>query len=155
MHSAQALGETSIHLTVGVHPLTRYDLVKQLLDAAQDDPQLRASLPMGVDLGDPEVLAPHVEATVAALGAALRDVAPDRIARAVGASLRQRTRPTPVGPLAQLAAAEALTADTPLRRRPGLRIDFERGEKLRLVLLDRTIDLPVEHRGGRRADAGR
>ena len=58
VHSAQALGETSIHLTIGVHPLTRYELVRFLLDAVQDDPRLRASLPMGADLGDPDVLAP-------------------------------------------------------------------------------------------------
>ena len=37
IHAAEALGETSIHLTVGVHPITRYQLVQQLLDAAQDD----------------------------------------------------------------------------------------------------------------------
>ena len=61
VHSAQALGETSIHLTVGVHPLTRYELVRFLLDAVQDDSRLRVSLPVGADLGDPDVLAPHLE----------------------------------------------------------------------------------------------
>ena len=80
VHSAQALGETSIHLTIGVHPVTRYDLVRFLLDAVQDDPRLRASLPMGADLGDPDVLAPHLATTVRrpAGGAGARPGGPDR-----------------------------------------------------------------------------
>ncbi len=113
IHSAQALGETSIHLTVGVHPLTRYQLVRFLLDAVQDEPALRASLPMGADLSDPDVLAPHLAATVAALQACTRARARDadrRAARdrahaahpaggdrALGAARRgrRRSRPTP------------------------------------------------------------
>ena len=69
IHAAEALGETSIHLTVGIHPITRYDLVRQVLDAAQHDDALRTSLPVGVDLGDPGVLAPELDATLDALRA--------------------------------------------------------------------------------------
>jgi len=146
VHSAQALGETSIHLTIGIHPVTRYDLVRFLLDAVQDDPRLRASLPMGADLGDPEVLAPHLAATVRALQEALEHVPATRIATRVEANLMQRTRPQAVGPLAQLAAADALTAHTPLRRRGALRLRLGSGEggRVRLDYLDRTIDLPAE-----------
>ena len=149
IHSAQALGETSIHLTVGVHPLTRYQLVRFLFDAVQDDPALRASLPVGADLTDPDVLAPHLAATVAALQAALGRVPATRIAEQVGTDLMRRTRPEAIGPLAQLAAAETLAADTPLRRRGALRLRLAGGdggggaEPLKLVLLDRTIDLPA------------
>jgi hypothetical protein len=146
VHSAQALGETSIHLTVGVHPLTRYELVRFLLDAVQDDPQLRASLPVGADLGNPDVLAPHLAATVAALQEALAEVPAARIADQIEGNLFQRTRPQAVGPLAQLAAAETLTPDTPLRRRPALRLRLvhdDDGERVRLEFLDRRIDLPA------------
>jgi len=46
--------------------------------------------------------------------------------------------------LAQLAAAEALASDTPLRRRGALRLRLVPGdERLKLVLLDRTIELPA------------
>ena len=144
IHSAEALGDTSIHLTVGVHPLTRYQLARFLLDAVQDDPELRASLPMGSDLADPEVLAPHLAATVAALQAALERVPAARIAERLGTNLMQRTRPEPIGPLAQLAAADALASDTRLRRR-GARCgcgSVPGDERLKLVLLDRTIELP-------------
>ncbi len=143
VHAAQALGETSIHLTVGVHPLTRYELVRALLDAVQDDPQLRTSLPMGEDLGDPDVLAPHLEETVAALQAALADVPAARVAQHLATNLRQRTRPQPLAPLAQLTAAETLASDTPLRRRGALRLRSDVGDGVRLAWLDRTLDLPA------------
>jgi cupin superfamily protein len=144
VHSAQALGETSIHLTVGVHPYTRYELVRVLLDAVQDDPALRASLPMGVDLADPAVLAPHLAATVTRLQAALEEVPATRVAARIAVNLGQRTRPQPVGPLAQLDAADALTSDTPprLRRELRLRRVAADGDRMRLAFLDRTIDLP-------------
>jgi hypothetical protein len=141
IHSATAQGETSIHLTVGVHALTRYQLVRQLLELAQDDPALRASLPMGADLSDPAVLAAELSDTVAALHARLDATGADEVARRLGTVLMQRTRPAPVGPLAQLAAAESLTAESALRLRPGLRLRVEDGT--RLVLLDRTITLPA------------
>jgi hypothetical protein len=141
IHAAKALGEASIHLTVGLHPITRYHLVRQLLDDAQHDPALRASLPVGVDLSDPAVLAAHLEETAAALRARLADTDVDAMARRIGDVLQRQTRPAPIGPLAQLAAADSLTADTTLRLRPGLRARID-GTRIRL--LDRTVDVP-EH----------
>jgi ribosomal protein L16 Arg81 hydroxylase len=144
VHAAQALGEMSIHLTIGVHPLTRYDLARFLLDAVQADPRLRASLPAGVDLGDPEVLAPHLAGTVETLREVLNEVQAAEIAERTRTNLRQRTRPQPVRPLAQLAAADALTSDTPLHARRGSRLRLEPGgERIRLGMIDRTIDLPA------------
>ena len=146
VHSALALGETSIHLTIGVHPLTRYELVRFLLDAVQDDPLLRVSLPVGADLGDPGVLAPHLETTVAALQEAVAEVPTARIAERIKTNLIQRTRPQALGPLAQLAAADALALDTPLQLRHALRLRLvsdDDGELVRLEFLDRHIDLPA------------
>jgi hypothetical protein len=55
-----------------------------------------------------------------------------------------RTRPEPLGPLAQLAAAEALTHSTSLRLRAGLRLRLEPdGERVTLVLLGRTVSIPA------------
>jgi lysine-specific demethylase/histidyl-hydroxylase NO66 len=143
IHAAQAQGETSIHLTIGVHPITRYQLVRHLLDAAQNEPDLRTSLPIGTDLTDPDVLAPSLAATVEALRRYLDSAPADEIARRVGTSLMRLTRPEPLAPLAQLAAAHTLAQSTELRLRAGLRLRVERDETLlRLVLLDRTIELP-------------
>jgi bifunctional lysine-specific demethylase and histidyl-hydroxylase NO66 len=142
VHSAVAQGETSIHLTVGVHPISRYQLVGHLLELAQDDPRMRSSLPMGVDLADPSVLAEHLADTLVALRERLDEIPAAEVARRVGSNLMQRTRPEPIGPLAQLAAADALRADTVLRLRAGLRLRVDSDtDGVRLVLLDRTVAL--------------
>jgi hypothetical protein len=143
IHSAQALGEIAIHLTVGVHPITRAQLVRHLLDLAADDPQLRTSLPMGANLADPAVLAAELAETVTALHERLDQVPASAVAERVGRDLMQRTRPVPVGPLAQLAAADELEGTTVLQLRPALRARLETDDEgMRLVLLDRTISLP-------------
>lgn len=144
LHSATALGDLSIHLTVGMHAISRYQLVRHLLAAARDDPALRGSLPMGVDLGDPTVLDRHVRDTVAALRRFLEGASADAVAERVAADLARQTRPAPLAPLAQLAAADSLGLDTPLRMRPALRVRIDRGEAdLRLRLADKTVRLPL------------
>jgi len=121
IHAAQALGETSIHLTVGVHPITRHQLVRHLLEAAQDVPELRASLPAMVDLASPDQLAPHLAETVRTLATWLDSVPVADQARRLGELLQRQTRPAPLTPLAQLGLAEAVDLGTPLRLRPGSR----------------------------------
>jgi lysine-specific demethylase/histidyl-hydroxylase NO66 len=145
LHSAAALGELSIHLTVGVHPLTRYQLLRHLLDAAATDPALRASLPMGVDLGDPAVLEPQLRDTLSTLRRHLDAVSLEAIADRVTGDLVRQTRPAPIGPLDQLAAAESVDAATRLCLRPGLRSTVIRDDAgLRLRTLDKTVQLPLE-----------
>jgi hypothetical protein len=93
------------------------------------------------------VLAPHLATTVAALQNALAEVPPARIAERIEANLIQRTRPHALSPLAQLAAADALAPDTPLRRRPALRLRLIREDEsgpVRLDFLDRSIELPAD-----------
>ena len=146
LHSADALGEISIHLTVGIHPVTRHHLVQQLIARARDDPALRTSLPMGVDLGDSQVLAPELSATVSALAAHLASAAGSASVEAVAAGVADevttQTRPAPLGPLAQLQAVETLGPETVLQLRRGLRCRIaRRGGELQLRLLDRTIEL--------------
>ena len=145
IHSAKALGGLSIHLTVGIHPVTRHDVVRRLLTAAQQDPSLRTSLPMGTDLADPDVLAPHLAATVDALKAHLDTARPDEIAQALGDLLMRQTRPEPLAALAQLAAADAVDAQTVLRLRTGLRVRVTHDEDhVILTLLDKKLTLSAE-----------
>ena len=146
LHSAEALGELTIHLTVGVHPLTRTTLLRRLVEAAASEPALRQSLPMGVDLADPAVLSGHLAQTARALAdfaAHLDPARTDAVAAEIGALLAEDTRPEPIGPLAQAAASAALTASTPLRLRAGLRhrLDHVEGEVV-LRVLDKTVTLP-------------
>src|SRR6478609_4195455 len=87
LHSAVAQGEVSIHLTVGVHPLTAYDLAREMIVAAATDRELRRSLPMGVDVTDPMAMREHVESAAKRLSVAVAQAGAadlDRVARRVG-----------------------------------------------------------------------
>ncbi|MCY7372985.1 MAG: cupin domain-containing protein, partial [Spirochaetaceae bacterium] len=144
LHAAEALGDVSCHLTVGVHPVTRHAVLESLLDLVSDDAALRASLPLGVDIADPASVAPDVEATVAALVERLRTVTAADVADRLGARLVGSSRPAPVAPLAQAAALQSLSLDSVLVARSHqphvLRIE---GEQLLLRLFDRTLTMPV------------
>ena len=144
LHAATAQGELSIHLTVGVHTITGYRLAEMLLQQLKDDPEIRRSLPMGVDLADPQVLAEHLHLVADRMATAAErpDKMLDRAATAVGADLRAATRPAPLEPLAQLAFAAELGSDARLCRRPGLR--FVLGDNGRTITaLDKTVTLPA------------
>jgi hypothetical protein len=121
LHSAVALGQNCLHLTVGVHPVTRYALLRQLLAEAAAEPALRRSLPVAPDLSDPAVLGPQLSEAIAEwtdlLGRSSLAAVSDRLAAELAAS----TRPAPLEPLGQLAVLAELTPDTPVRLRPGLR----------------------------------
>jgi ribosomal protein L16 Arg81 hydroxylase len=144
IHAATALGEVSIHLTVGVHPVTRHRLVRTLLDSVRDDPQLRRSLPVGVDLGDPATLAPELAATIAALHRHLDTASPTDVAGVIASDLRNGTRAEPLAPLAALVLAADLGADTPLRLRRGVRISTSTDEQaVQLRLVDTVVQIPI------------
>lgn len=145
LHAAEALGETSVHLTVGVHPVTRYAVVQALTELAAQDASLRSSLPLGIDPADHTTVATSVDETIDALIGWLGGV--DRTA--VGDRLRQQlwdaVRPAPIAPLAQAAAVTGLSTAGIVRLRPHLRCRLDkRGEQLSLVLSDRTVTLPPE-----------
>jgi len=148
LHSAVAQGEVSIHLTVGVHPLTGYDLARELISAAADDRDLRRSLPMGLDVTDTAALTGYVSDAAQRLAAAVAGVGTeqlDTVARTVGRRQAQLNRPAPLPPLAQLAALAALDAGTPLLLRPGLRPQLRRaGDRLLLDVIDSTISWPAQ-----------
>lgn len=140
LHSAQALGGVSCHLTVGVHAVTRRAVLDALVAIAADEPELRASLPLGVDVGDPAAVAADVDATVEALVARLCSVPAAQVADRLAESLLGANRPGPLGPLAQSAALESLTEESVLAVRPYLRAVLEADGGLRLG--DRTLPLP-------------
>jgi hypothetical protein len=143
LHAATALGEVSAHLTVGVHVVTRYALVEALTALVAGDEELRASLPLGVDVADPAQLAPHLEAVRAALAGALDRVSTDDVARRVRGRVWSGTRPEPVGPVAAAAFAEGLAAGDTVRLRTGLRHRVAgRDGRLVVELPDRNITLP-------------
>jgi hypothetical protein len=120
LHAAQSLGQTSAHLTVGVHPVTRYALVEALLSGAADEAELRTSLPVGVDLSSGDGIAADVEATVRALVRHLADADPDDVARRLRARVWPASRAEPLSPLRQARAVAAVDGTMRICRRPHL-----------------------------------
>ena len=145
LHSAQAQGDSSLHLTVGIKALTRYALVEELLGLAAEEPRLRATLPFGLDVTDAEQVEPELTEAVEALRDWLGTVDP----AAVAARLRTRSwpaaRPAPLRPLAQAAFVAALTADDRIAPRAALswRLHPDGADRVTLRLFDRSVSFPA------------
>ena len=124
LHAATALGGVSTHVTLGVHSWTRYAVAEQLVQLAlgtvAEDPEARASLPLGVDLSEPSDLAEDLEVIRGRLIDALRDADAISLTAALAPLARSAQRAAPIGPLRQLRAADELTDLTPVLVRPYL-----------------------------------
>lgn len=144
IHSAVALGGTSIHLTIGVAALTRYDVVEQLITELADDPALRSSLPLGMDL---DAVRDTVRGTLT--DAATRLSADDAVIGTVASRLtgrvRDTSRPEGVRPLATTDAIQTLSADATVAWRDGLDARIDDGDDtVRIVRRSSTVTLPAE-----------
>ncbi|RFA11428.1 cupin [Subtercola boreus] len=153
IHSAEALGGTTVHLTIGVAAYTRADVATALLSVIGETEALRASLPLGLDFGDAAELGPIVEQVLGSLQAALAvpddRAAAERQVDAVAAALSRRlaadTRPESVSPLRTVEALATLGPDTVVRLRRSLRARIEvAGENVRIVAGPKTLSLPIE-----------
>ncbi|MFL6094937.1 MAG: cupin domain-containing protein [Blastococcus sp.] len=139
IHSAKALGAISAHLTIGVHSVTRWAAAESALDLvrtlAAEDPQLRTSFPLGLDLADPDGVRDDVAAVIAGLRDWLGRVDPAQVADRLRAQTWAQVRPEPVAPLAQSTAAAALTDDVVLQLRRRLRCVLRDGADGHVTLL--------------------
>lgn len=124
LHAATALGDVSTHLTFGVHAWNRHHLAEEVVAAAlaavADDPDVRASLPLGVDVADPHDLDAHAELVRDRLLAAVRAVPTQTLAAALGGRDGSSGRAAPVGPLAQLRLGQGLREESALVLRGSL-----------------------------------
>jgi lysine-specific demethylase/histidyl-hydroxylase NO66 len=144
LHSATALGETTAHLTFGVHVWTRRHLLEQLLAAVADDEELRACLPLGVDVTDPATLRAELGRTADRFASLLPLVDAARVADGMVVPALAASKAAPVGPLAQARAAELVGPQTRLRWRPALRVVVRRsGAELVVRTPDGAVRLPV------------
>lgn len=152
IHGAASLGEISGHLTIGIHPLTRQTLADQVFAALGDDLELRRSLPAGFDAANEPMLDDELNATVAALRAALDRIDRSAVARGVGRQLAAATRPAPLKPLEQLSLAASLRAETRVCLRSGLRLSMQTdGEEIVIELPDKTVRFPAHEAAAVRA----
>jgi bifunctional lysine-specific demethylase and histidyl-hydroxylase NO66 len=118
MHAATALGGVSTHLTLGIHVWTRFALAEQLvhhaLQTLADDPVMRASLPLGVEVANPAETRQDFDVVTALLTDAVEHADLDRISESLSGAARSNQRAAPIGPLKQLRDADAMTVDTQL-----------------------------------------
>jgi lysine-specific demethylase/histidyl-hydroxylase NO66 len=145
LHSATAVGELSVHLTVGVRTVTRYALVEELLALAVREPELRSALPVGFDPAAPVEVQTQLTATVAALRDWLATVEPAEVAERMLQRSWKADRPAPLRPLAQAAFADRLDGGSLVMVRPGLHWRLEPAPAGRVVLrtFDRTLTMPA------------
>jgi len=141
-HAARAQESVSLHVTLGINQRTWADLlhltVAPLIAEADGD-----HLPAGF-LEHPGSLAEGVAQRLGDLADALRRVDPDAVATEA-ADRFLTSRPSRVrGGLRATLAARSLDADTAVRRRPGVPcVRRLRGERLLLLLGDRSLDVPA------------
>jgi ribosomal protein L16 Arg81 hydroxylase len=147
VHSAQAMGETSIHLTVGVSAVTRHDVVRAIVDALGDNDMLRESLAIPLDLADHDQTAVTARSVLTSVIDVLREET-DELADAAATRLSrrhaERTRAVAVAPLATLDAIGRVDTTTAFRWRPGLIGSLRHSNSsVTLRLPDRSITFPA------------
>ncbi|KAA0918019.1 cupin domain-containing protein [Dietzia sp. ANT_WB102] len=149
VHSAEAQGETSIHLTVGVAPFTGHDIASALVEALASEESLRESLPLGLAPVDAARTEEHARAVLDVV-ANLMSEKQDELSALAGGTLATRylelTRPAAVRPLATLDAVASLDADTVLRWRDGLHgsLDDTSPDTVVLTLPTKAITFPAQ-----------
>jgi bifunctional lysine-specific demethylase and histidyl-hydroxylase NO66 len=144
LHAAQALGETSAHLTLGVHTWTRAHLLAQLVAALEDVESLREPLPLGIVVTDESSVGLELQETIDSLRAALQeDVVVEPVVRGLTRLAEEATRAEPVGPVAQARALGAVDLWTRLRWRLSLPAEVsETGGELTVRTSEVTFRLP-------------
>ncbi|MCS5714621.1 cupin domain-containing protein [Herbiconiux sp. CPCC 205716] len=153
IHSAEALGGTSVHLTIGVAAYTRADVVQALIGSLGDVAALRSSLPAGLDFSDPAALKSVVDDTLAAVQQAFADLAGHEtdavvtVSKSLTSRFASATRPEPVSPLATVDFISALSEASRVRWRGSLHAAVELSddrESVRIRTSTKTVALPVE-----------
>jgi hypothetical protein len=148
IHSATALGGVSTHLTLGVHVWTRRHLADELvriaLASASRDERVRASLDLTPSGFDRSSLTEEIDLVRERLVQELRSVDVGSVVDALETRVRSAQRPAPIRPLAQVAAAEALSPGTCLRLRSHVEARLMPDPEGSVTLRSRLGDRPVE-----------
>jgi ribosomal protein L16 Arg81 hydroxylase len=114
-HEAAAADADSLHITVGLHPPTRMDAIRDALRECGDDVEFRRALD-----GGGELPAQLLERLAARMG-------PDDVARRARRRFVDGRRPILGDQLAQLRELQRLAPATPLRRRATVIADLDHG----------------------------
>jgi lysine-specific demethylase/histidyl-hydroxylase NO66 len=142
-HAATTQDTLSGHLTVGVHVARWREVVSAAVDLAMRDPSLEDPVPAGWTR-DPEALEAELVTRLRALGARVEDVDAESVVEARLERFLSTRLPLLRGALVdQLAMADVDDA-TVLRRRSGsVCVLRPHGDRLSVLLGDRTLRMPV------------
>ncbi len=142
-HAARAQEAVSLHVTIGINQLTWRTLLDRSVRAAMDEVQADEHLPAGY-LDDPRLLEEGLAERLRTLGSALAGTDVAAVADAQTRSFLEHRNAGLRGAMVDRMRLDSVTADTPLRRRPGrpcvLRAD---GDRLHLYLGDRVLTVPA------------
>lgn len=127
IHSAKALGGLSIHLTVGVHGWTRHHLADALLSRARrglsELPDIRQSLPLGVDVHDNSQLVDDIDIVRGVLIEAISTASAHDVAQIMSGQARAAQRPAGLSPISAAAGLSDLLPSDTLRLRDHLMVE--------------------------------
>ncbi len=118
VHAATAQEGASLHVTIGIHAVTAYDVLAAVVDQAAEHPALRAPLPAGFARDD-EALTSAVETCVAEASRWLSSVDPAPVAEGLRRRFWSQRQPLLEGQLTQVVELDRLDDDTVVARRPG------------------------------------
>jgi len=144
-HAARAQDTVSLHITIGINQLTWRGLVERSLRSlAAEVPN--DHLPAGY-LDDPRRLAHQLGRHLSDVADRLRSVEPAGVVDDEVRRFLTSRPPRLEGALVDGLALDAIDDDTLLRRRPGHPcVLVDRGERLEVLLGDRTLDVPARLR---------
>lgn len=147
VHAAAATEGVSLHITIGVHPVTAHDVLRAALNRAGDHPAFRAPLPAGFANDEGRTsLQEAVRACLAEAAEWLGRADVEGLAEDVRRRFWSERLPLLEGQLLQLADLDRLDDATLVRRRP-LSICRPSGPDeqgaLRLILGDRALVLAM------------
>jgi len=142
VHSAATQEAVSLHATIGVLADTAHDVLRKIVERAAQEPAFRRTLPVRYAT-DESAAAAVVDDVVGELVTWLKGVDRDVLAHDLVVRAAKRRPARLHGYLLDLVDLEGLDDRTAVRVRHGVVTEVKRtDERMRLVVRDRTIDLP-------------
>jgi hypothetical protein len=120
LHDANATGVSSLHLTIGVHPVTWAAIIRDSInDLISRDVRYREALPPGFG-GDPEVFAACQDWAGDLIAELVGRVRPGPVIETAAQAVRARNRPPLRGHLRDMEVVDSIDIDTIVGPRPGI-----------------------------------
>ena len=142
-HAAWTAATASVHLTVGVVPVTWADVLRRAVTSVVEDTVSREPLPAGF-AADPASLTAGVAGQLAELRRRLGKLDPGVLAAGAADRFWSSRPPILAGQLQQLLALEEIDQATVVRRRAGATCRLRRlGDRLEVLLGDRALHMPA------------